>query len=144
VQILASISAAVGSVFKPVGVDNGKDLLTGAHLKDPTYSTWKNDPALEERKTFMEKHLPDGDRTSAGHSHDECSNGGSTWRASSRSSISAPQDRCADIVPLRLQKPNGITTLFATLEVAIGKVQKKIGDGTSSSSTFERYRGGPL
>jgi branched-chain amino acid transport system substrate-binding protein len=64
VQILASISASVGSVFKPAGLENAKGLLTGAYLKDPTDSTWKNDPAFEEWRTFMEKYLPDGDRTS--------------------------------------------------------------------------------
>src|SRR5215471_3028249 len=36
VHLLNNVSASVGGVLKPAGLDNAKDLLTAAYLKDPT------------------------------------------------------------------------------------------------------------
>src|SRR5262249_14910879 len=63
VHLLNNVSASVGGVLKPAGLDNAKDLLTAAYLKDPTDPTWKDDPAFKEWVAFMEKYYPDGDRT---------------------------------------------------------------------------------
>jgi branched-chain amino acid transport system substrate-binding protein len=64
-HLLNSVSNSVGSVLKPAGLDASKEILTTAYLKDPTDSTWKDDPAYREWVAFMEKYLPDGDRTSS-------------------------------------------------------------------------------
>ena len=63
-HILNNVSNSVGSVLKPAGLDNSKDILSTAYLKDPTDPTWKNDAAYKEWVAFMEKYYPDGDRTS--------------------------------------------------------------------------------
>ena len=63
VHLLNNVSASVGGVLKPAGLDNAKDLLTAAYLKDPTDPTWKDDPGFKEWVVFMEKYYPDGDRT---------------------------------------------------------------------------------
>lgn len=63
VQFLASISNSVGSVLKPAGLENAKDILTTIYLKDPTDPTWKEDPAIKEWISFMDKYFPEGDKT---------------------------------------------------------------------------------
>src|ERR1700724_2682464 len=64
VQLLASISNSIGSVLKPAGFDNAKGILSTGYLKDPTASTWAEDPAVAEWVAFMKQYYPDGDRTS--------------------------------------------------------------------------------
>ncbi len=64
VHLLASISASVGSVLKPAGLENSIGILSTGYLKDPTDPTWKNDPAVKEWATFMDKYYPEGDKTS--------------------------------------------------------------------------------
>jgi branched-chain amino acid transport system substrate-binding protein len=64
VHLLASISASVGSVLKPAGLENSKGILSSGYLKDPTDPTWKNDPAVKEWAAFMDKYYPEGDKTS--------------------------------------------------------------------------------
>jgi branched-chain amino acid transport system substrate-binding protein len=64
VHLLASISASVGSVLKPAGLENSKGILSTGYLKDPTDPTWKNDPAVKEWAAFMDKYYPEGDKTS--------------------------------------------------------------------------------
>jgi branched-chain amino acid transport system substrate-binding protein len=65
VFLLASISASVGSVLKPAGLANAQGLLSVGYLKDATDPTWKDDPALLEWVSFMDKYYPDGDKASA-------------------------------------------------------------------------------
>jgi branched-chain amino acid transport system substrate-binding protein len=64
VQFLASISNSVGSVLKPAGLENAKDILSTNYLKDPTDPTWKDDPSIKEWASFMDKYFPEGDKTS--------------------------------------------------------------------------------
>ena len=63
VHLLASISASVGSVLRPAGLENSKGILSSGYLKDPTDPTWKGDPAIKEWAAFMDKYYPDGDKT---------------------------------------------------------------------------------
>jgi branched-chain amino acid transport system substrate-binding protein len=65
IHILNNVSASVGAVLKPAGFDNAKGLLSTAYLKDPTDPQWKDDPGYKEWLAFMDKHYPDGDKTSA-------------------------------------------------------------------------------
>jgi branched-chain amino acid transport system substrate-binding protein len=65
VHLLASISASVGSVLKPAGLENSKGILSSSYLKDPTDPTWKNDPAVKEWAAFMDKYYPEGDKTTS-------------------------------------------------------------------------------
>jgi branched-chain amino acid transport system substrate-binding protein len=64
IRLLASVSGSVGSVLKPAGVENAKEVMTAAYVKDPTDPAWKNDPAIKEWEAFMQKYYPEGDRTS--------------------------------------------------------------------------------
>ena len=65
VHLLNNVSNSVGSVLKPAGLDASKDVLSTGYIKDPTDPTWKDDAAFKEWTAFMEKYLPDGDRTSS-------------------------------------------------------------------------------
>ena len=64
IRLLASISASVGSVLKPAGIENAKEVMSANYLKDPTDPAWNDDPAIKEWEAFMQKYYPEGDRTS--------------------------------------------------------------------------------
>jgi branched-chain amino acid transport system substrate-binding protein len=63
-HILNNVSASVGAVLKPAGLDNSKDILSTNYLKDPTDPGWKDNPAFKDWVAFMDKHYPEGDKTS--------------------------------------------------------------------------------
>ncbi|TWT13604.1 ABC transporter substrate-binding protein [Reyranella sp. CPCC 100927] len=58
-QYLAVISASIAAVLKPAGLDNSKDIVTAAFLKDPTDNEWANAPDFIAWKAWMAKYLPD-------------------------------------------------------------------------------------
>jgi branched-chain amino acid transport system substrate-binding protein len=62
-HLLNNVSASIGGVLKPAGLENAKGALTASYLKEPTDPTWKDDAAFKEWSAFMEKYYPDGDRT---------------------------------------------------------------------------------
>jgi len=62
VNIVNNVSASVGGVLTPAGLDNAKGVLSTAYLKDPTDPSWKDDPAFKTWTAFMEKWYPDGSR----------------------------------------------------------------------------------
>ena len=64
VHLLASVSNSVGSVYRPAGLENSKGVLSAQYLKDPTDPAWKDDPAIKEWISFMDKYFPDGDKSS--------------------------------------------------------------------------------
>lgn len=59
-HILANVSASVGSVLTPAGLDNALGIVSSAYSKDPTDPAWANDPAMVEWRAFMKKYYPDG------------------------------------------------------------------------------------
>jgi branched-chain amino acid transport system substrate-binding protein len=63
-HILNNVSASVGAVLKPAGLDNSKDILSTNYLKDPTDPSWKDNPGFKDWVAFMDKHYPEGDKTS--------------------------------------------------------------------------------
>ena len=65
-QILNEVSASVGAVLKPAGLDNATGIVSSRYYKDPTDPNWKDDPAFKTWSAFMNNYYPDGDRTDAG------------------------------------------------------------------------------
>lgn len=53
----ASISAA--------GVENSAALISAVFLKDPSDPVWKDDPAMKDWLSFMDKYYPKGNKTSS-------------------------------------------------------------------------------
>jgi ABC-type branched-subunit amino acid transport system substrate-binding protein len=59
VHYLNNVSAAVGSVLKPAGLDKSQGLISMQYFKDPADSRWANDPAMKDYLAFMKKYVPD-------------------------------------------------------------------------------------
>jgi branched-chain amino acid transport system substrate-binding protein len=55
-----NVSASVGSVLKPAGLEKSVGLISTQYLKDPTDPQWKDDPAVKTWRAFMAKYYPDG------------------------------------------------------------------------------------
>ena len=58
-----NVSASVGSVLKPAGLEASKDVITVAYAKDPTDPEFKNDKGYKDWLAFMQKYYPDGNLT---------------------------------------------------------------------------------
>jgi branched-chain amino acid transport system substrate-binding protein len=65
VHYLNNVSASVGSVLTPAGLDNSKDILTTQYIKDPTDPQWANDKGYQEWVAWMKKYYPSGNLTDA-------------------------------------------------------------------------------
>jgi branched-chain amino acid transport system substrate-binding protein len=63
--ILNNVSASVGSVLKPAGLDASQGILSATYLKDATDPEWKNDRDMKEWNAFMDKYAPDTDKSDA-------------------------------------------------------------------------------
>ncbi|WP_394828143.1 ABC transporter substrate-binding protein [Pendulispora albinea] len=62
-QYLNNISASVGTVLTPAGLDKSVGLVTVAYYKDPVDKQWDDDPAMKEWRTFMKEYYPEGSLT---------------------------------------------------------------------------------
>ena len=60
-HFLNNVSASVGSVLTPAGLDKSVGLISTQYIKDPVDQQWANDPAVLAWKSFMAKYYPDGD-----------------------------------------------------------------------------------
>jgi branched-chain amino acid transport system substrate-binding protein len=65
VHLLNNVSQSLGSVLKPAGLENAQGILSSYYLKDPSDPQYKDDPAVKEWVAFMDKYMPDGDKTSS-------------------------------------------------------------------------------
>ncbi len=66
-HILNNVSASIGSVLKPAGFDHAQGIVSAAYLKDATDVQWKNDADMKAWNAFMDKYLPDGDKSDANY-----------------------------------------------------------------------------
>jgi branched-chain amino acid transport system substrate-binding protein len=57
---LNNVSASIGSVLKPAGLEKSVGLLSTQYYKDPNDPQWKDDPAIKEWQAFMAKYYPEG------------------------------------------------------------------------------------
>jgi branched-chain amino acid transport system substrate-binding protein len=57
---LNNVSASIGSVLKPAGLEKSVGLISTQYFKDPQDDQWKDDPAVKEWRAFMAKYYPDG------------------------------------------------------------------------------------
>jgi len=65
VHLLNSVSASVGAVIRPAGIENAQGIFTALYGKDPTDPFWNDDPGRKEWSAFMDKYYPEGDKTSS-------------------------------------------------------------------------------
>jgi len=60
-RYVANVSASVGAVLTPAGLDRAKGYFTAAYTKDPTDKQWENDADVKEWHAFMKSEFPSGD-----------------------------------------------------------------------------------
>ena len=66
-HILNNVSASIGSVLKPAGFDHAQGIVSAAYLKDPTDPQWSNSPDMKDWSEFMNKYIPEGDKSDANY-----------------------------------------------------------------------------
>jgi branched-chain amino acid transport system substrate-binding protein len=66
---LNQVSASVGSVLTPAGLDKSQGLISMRYIKDPTDPRWTNDATMKEYFDFMKKYYPDGDVNDASNTY---------------------------------------------------------------------------
>jgi len=66
-HILSSIGNSVGATLKPAGFENAKDIVSDFYLKDPSDPKWKDDDGFKSWVSFMDKYMPDADKSDAGN-----------------------------------------------------------------------------
>jgi branched-chain amino acid transport system substrate-binding protein len=69
VHYLNQVSASVGSVLKPAGLDKSVGLVSMQYIKDPSDPKWANDKAMQDYMAFMKKYLPDLDPMDANNTY---------------------------------------------------------------------------
>ncbi len=60
VQYLNNVSASIGSVLTPAGLDKSVGVISVAYLKDQNDKQWDKDPGMNEFRAFMKKYYPEG------------------------------------------------------------------------------------
>jgi branched-chain amino acid transport system substrate-binding protein len=60
VQYLNNVSASIGSVLIPAGLEKSVGIISTQYLKDPLDPGWKDDKGMKDWYAFMAKHFPDG------------------------------------------------------------------------------------
>jgi len=68
-RYIVNVSASVGSVLTPAGLDKSKGLITVQYIKDPTDPRWAEDPAMKEWYEFMKTEYPAGETKDAGNAY---------------------------------------------------------------------------
>jgi branched-chain amino acid transport system substrate-binding protein len=63
IHIVNNVSASVGSVFKPAGLENGIGVLSTGYLKDPSNPDLKKDATTKDFFAFLDKYMPEADRS---------------------------------------------------------------------------------
>ncbi len=63
VQYLNSVSASIGSVLTPAGLEKSVGIISVEYLKDPLDPAWKDDKGMNDWRAFMAKYYPEGKLT---------------------------------------------------------------------------------
>jgi ABC-type branched-subunit amino acid transport system substrate-binding protein len=61
-QYVNNVSASIGAVLKPAGLEKSVGVITTAYLKDPVDKTWANDEAIKKFDAWRTKYIPEGAR----------------------------------------------------------------------------------
>lgn len=63
--ILNNVSASVGAVLEPAGLDASQGIVSAAYMKDLTDPKWNSAADVKEWSAFMDKYAPDADKSDA-------------------------------------------------------------------------------
>jgi branched-chain amino acid transport system substrate-binding protein len=64
-HFLNNVSASIGSVIKPAGMENAQDIISSNYLMDPNDAQWKNDAGMKAWNEFLDKYYPEANRADA-------------------------------------------------------------------------------
>jgi branched-chain amino acid transport system substrate-binding protein len=66
VHIMTNVSASVGAVLKPAGLENAKGILSAGYQMDVTDPQWDSHPGMQKFRAFMAKYYPEADKSESG------------------------------------------------------------------------------
>jgi ABC-type branched-subunit amino acid transport system substrate-binding protein len=66
IHIMTNVSASVGAVLKPAGLDNAKGILSAGYQMDVTDPQWDSHPGMQKFRAFMAKYYPEADKSESG------------------------------------------------------------------------------
>ena len=66
IQIMTNVSASVGAVLKPAGLDNATGILSAGYQMDVTDPQWDSYPGMQKYRAFMAKYYPEADKSESG------------------------------------------------------------------------------
>jgi len=61
-HILNNVSASVGAVMKPAGLEASQGIISSRYFKDPSDPRWKDDPDMKAWNEFLDRYYPDANR----------------------------------------------------------------------------------
>jgi branched-chain amino acid transport system substrate-binding protein len=64
---LNNVSASVGAVMKPAGLDNAQGIITAVYLKDPTDHKWEDDSEMKAWREWMTNYMPKASQDDANY-----------------------------------------------------------------------------
>jgi ABC-type branched-subunit amino acid transport system substrate-binding protein len=66
VHIMSNVSASVGAVMRPAGLENGKGIFTAYYQMDVSDAQWNSNPGMQKFRAFLNKYYPEADKSEAG------------------------------------------------------------------------------
>src|SRR5258708_8219552 len=66
IHIMTNVSASVGAVLKPAGLENSTGILSAGYQMDVTDPQWDSHPGMQKYRAFMAKYYPEADRSDSG------------------------------------------------------------------------------
>ena len=66
IHIMTNVSASVGAVLRPAGLENSKGILSAGYQMDVTDPQWDSTPGMKRFRAFMTKYYPEADRAESG------------------------------------------------------------------------------
>ena len=61
-HFISNVSASIGSIIRPAGVEHAQGIVTVAYLMDALDPEWKDDPGMKAFDAFLAHDFPEGDR----------------------------------------------------------------------------------
>ena len=61
-HFISNISASIGSIIRPAGIENAQGIISVAYLMDALDPQWKDDPGMKAFDEFLARDFPEGNR----------------------------------------------------------------------------------
>ena len=130
VQYLNNVSASIGAVLTPAGLEKSVGLISTQYLKDPLDTAWADDAGMKEWKAFMAKYYPDGDLKDVNNIYGSAYNHGFDSQSGEyadlvKKGIIDP----TKVVRTAIQNAASVAALLITTEAMVAELPKKNAGG---------------